>query len=116
MNDCIFCKIAKKEIPANIVYESDKVICFEDIHPVAPIHVLIIPKEHIESMNSIDENNGDVMKYISLAIKEVAKIKGVEKSGYRVITNIGEDGGQVVKHLHFHLLGGRHLGPKIVHD
>ena len=109
MENCLFCKIAKKEIESEIVYENEYVIAFKDIHPIAPVHILVIPKIHIESINSVDMNN---MKYIDecmLAIKEVAKKCNVYEDGYRVVSNIGENGGQVVKHLHFHVIGGKKL-------
>ena len=109
MEDCLFCKIGRKQIDSEIVYENDYVIAFKDIHPIAPVHILVIPKKHIESLNEV---NFDNMKYIDecmLAIKEVAKICEVYDEGYRVVSNIGENGGQVVKHLHFHVIGGKKL-------
>lgn len=109
MEDCLFCKIIKGEINSKIVYENDYVVAFNDINPIAPIHVLIVPKIHIQDLNSIDTNNLKYVEEIMLAIKEVAKITGVVESGYRVVSNVGEDGGQVVPHLHFHLLGGKSL-------
>lgn len=114
--DCLFCKIINKEINADIIYENEYVIAFKDIHPVAPVHVLIIPKIHIKSMNYVTEQNADYIKEIYKAVPQVAKICGVDESGYRVICNSGEDGGQVIFHIHFHLLGGKHLGSKIVND
>lgn len=112
--DCLFCKIANKEIDSKIVYENDYVIAFNDINPVAPVHVLVIPKIHIKDLNEVSEENITYIKEAMLAIKEIAKITGVYESGYRVVSNIGEDGGQVVPHLHFHVLGGATLGTKVV--
>jgi len=109
MEDCLFCKIIKGEINSKIVYENDYVLAFNDINPIAPIHVLIVPKIHIQDLNSVDINNLKYVEEIMLAIKEVARITGVAESGYRVVSNVGEDGGQVVPHLHFHLLGGKSL-------
>lgn len=114
--DCIFCKIANHEIPAKIVAENNCVIAFEDLSPVAPVHVLVVPKVHIANIMELDDENLLYVTEIHKMIQEVAKIKGVDKSGFRVITNYGEDGGQTVKHLHYHVIGGRTLGPKIVND
>ncbi len=114
MNDCIFCKIINKEIPSTIVYENDYVIAFDDLHPVAPVHTLIVPKKHITNIMELEENDAKCVFEIHKAIQEVAKIKGVEESGFRIITNYGEDGGQTILHLHYHLIGGKHLGPKIL--
>lgn len=116
MEDCIFCKIISREIPANIIYESDDVIAFEDAHPVAPVHYLVIPKKHISSMNEVEEADVDVLGRIQLVIRDLAKKLGVDEDGYRVITNCGEDGGQKVKHVHYHLLAGKHLGHKLVKE
>lgn len=116
MSDCIFCKIANHEIPATIVAENEYVIAFEDLSPVAPVHVLVVPKVHISNFMELNDENIDYIKEIHKMIQEVVKIKGVDKTGFRVMTNCGEDGGQTVMHLHYHIIGGRHLGPKIVHD
>ncbi len=107
MKDCIFCKIANKEIPSNIVYEDDKVIAFKDAQPQAPIHILVIPKEHIGSFNEIDEKNVSLFNDIMLTIRKLAKDLEIEEDGYRIVNNCGENGGQTVSHIHFHLLGGR---------
>lgn len=109
MSDCIFCKIVNNEIPATIIYEDDKVVAFNDIDPQSPIHIIVIPKEHIPSMNDIDETNSDILSYIHLVIKNIAKEKGLAEKGYRIVNNCGEQGGQTVDHLHFHLLGGRNM-------
>ncbi len=103
---CLFCKIVKKEIPANVELENDDCLAFHDINPKAPVHILVIPKEHVESFN---ETTPEMMAKITPFIQEVAKKVGIDKTGYRIITNIGEDGGQEVKHLHFHILGGAKL-------
>lgn len=107
--DCLFCKIIAGEIPSSKVYEDEKVYAFNDISPAAPCHVLIVPKEHIESANDLNEENADILKNIFLTAKMIAKEKGIAEKGYRIVNNCGEDGGQSVKHLHFHLLGGRSL-------
>ncbi len=107
MTDCIFCKISKGQIPSDIVYEDDKVIAFNDLNPQSPIHILIIPKEHIESSNFIDEDNSHIIGHIFTVINKLAKDLGVHKEGYRIINNCGENGGQTVFHIHFHLLAGR---------
>lgn len=109
MSDCIFCKIANGEIPADKIYEDDKVIVFNDINPQSPVHFLVIPKEHISSIKEIDENNVSIISHIVLIIKKIAKEKGLDEKGYRIINNCGEYGGQTVEHLHFHVLGGRQL-------
>lgn len=107
MTDCIFCKIINGEIPSDKVYEDDKVVAFNDIEPQAPVHILVIPKEHIKSVNDIDENNSDIIKHIHVVIKKIATEKGLNKEGYRIVNNCGEKAGQTVFHLHYHLLGGR---------
>ncbi|WP_138204757.1 histidine triad nucleotide-binding protein [Haloimpatiens lingqiaonensis] len=109
MENCIFCKIAKGDIPCSKVYEDEKILAFKDIEPQAPIHILIIPKHHIESLNSLSEEDADIVTYIFMKAKQLAKDLGVAESGYRIVNNCGEDGGQTVKHLHFHMLAGRNL-------
>ncbi len=113
MEDCLFCKIIDKKIPSEIVYENDYVLAFKDIHPVAPVHVLVIPKVHIKDYNEVNMENIEYISNVQLAIKEVARVCNVDKDGYRVICNTGENGGQVVHHIHFHLIGGKKLGSKI---
>lgn len=108
MGDCVFCKIAEKEIPSNIVYEDDQIICFHDLEPQAPVHVLIIPKKHIASMDDVSADDQQLMGYIMTKVKEIAKTLGLE-NGYRLVNNCGGDGFQTVKHLHFHLLGKRKM-------
>ncbi|QHG91356.1 histidine triad nucleotide-binding protein [Sulfurimonas sp. CVO] len=103
---CIFCKIVNNEIPANIILENEDFLAFHDINPKAPIHVLAIPKKHIDSFNEVDSKT---MKNMTTFMQNVAKELNIDKSGYRVITNVGENGGQEVEHLHFHILGGAKL-------
>ncbi len=105
--DCVFCNIVKGNIPSTKVYEDEEVLAFKDINPIAPVHILVIPKKHIKSLVELDDDA--LLAHIFKVIKKVAKEQGVEESGYRVVTNIGEDGGQAVKHLHFHILGGTKL-------
>ena len=108
---CIFCEIIKGNIPSKKVLEDENFLAFYDINPIAPIHILIIPKEHIESFNELD---GELMAKMTNFIKQVAKEVNVFEDGYRLITNINDNGGQEVKHLHFHLLGGTKLAwPKL---
>lgn len=114
MEDCIFCKIIKKQIPAEIVYEDEKVIAFKDISPAAPIHVLIVPKIHIDSIKEIDKSNAEYVEEIHFAANMIAKSLGISESGFRLINNCGPDAGQSVMHLHYHLLGGKSLGLKIL--
>ena len=107
--DCIFCKIVNGEIPSNKIYEDDDIVAFNDLSPQAPIHFLVISKKHIESCNFVDKENSEVVGKIFLKISELAKGMGFDESGYRIINNCNEDGGQTVKHLHFHVLAGRSL-------
>ncbi len=111
--DCIFCKIVNGEIPSKKVYEDDKVLAFHDIAPQMPVHIIVIPKVHIESALEVNDENCDVIGHIFSVIAKVAKEAGLE-NGFRVINNCGEDGGQTVKHIHFHILGGEKLGEKLV--
>lgn len=114
MEDCIFCKIIAKQIPSNIVYEDEQIIAFRDIHPAAPVHVLVIPKKHIASLIELTKEDEAIVGKIYTVINQIAEKEGLKDKGFRVIVNCGEDGGQEVKHLHFHLLGGKKLGQKIV--
>lgn len=111
--DCIFCKILNGEIPSIKVYEDEFVYAFHDINPMAPVHVIVIPKIHIESANMIDETNSNYVAKIFEAIPKIVKILDIKHDGYRVITNIGENGGQTVKHIHFHILGGTKLNDRL---
>jgi len=113
MNNCIFCKIIKKEIPSTIVYEDDDILAFRDINPVAPVHILVIPKKHIESVIELKEEDEKVVGKIYTVINKIAKQENINENGFRIVVNCGEDGGQEVKHLHFHILGGKKLGTKI---
>jgi len=103
---CLFCKIVNKEIPANIEKENEDFLAFHDINPKAPIHILVIPKQHFDSFNELP---GEVMAGMTTFIQDLADHVGIKKSGYRLISNVGENGGQEVKHLHWHLLGGARL-------
>lgn len=107
--DCIFCKIVKKEIPADVVLEDDTIIVFKDIRPKAPVHLLIIPKRHIGPINELGLERGAIIGRLVLRAKEAAKKAGVSKNGYRLIFNVGKDAGMEVDHLHLHLLGGESL-------
>lgn len=113
MENCIFCKIINKEIPSTVVYEDDEILAFRDINPAAPVHVLVIPKKHITSLAEIEKEDEGIIGRIYTIINEIAKKEGIFEKGFRVIVNCGEDGGQEVGHLHFHLLGGKKLGTKI---
>lgn len=107
--DCVFCKIANGEIPAKTVYEDDEVIAFHDANPQAPIHLLIVPKQHIASIMDVNERNTKVINKIAKVAQDLARQNKIDESGFRIVVNTGEDGGQTVPHLHFHLLGGRSL-------
>ena len=107
--DCIFCKIACGDIPATKVYEDETVVAFNDLEPQAPTHIHIIPKMHIASADEINEANSAVVAHIFEVAAKIAKEKGLS-NGYRIVNNCGADGGQTVKHLHFHLMGGRQFG------
>lgn len=106
--DCLFCKIAGGEIPSNKIYEDDRVLAFHDIDPKAPVHFLVIPKEHIASASEITSENSSIVAHIFEVISQIAKDMNLT-NGYRIVNNCGEDGGQTVGHLHFHVLAGRSL-------
>ncbi|MCS7163939.1 MAG: histidine triad nucleotide-binding protein [Thermodesulfovibrio sp.] len=106
---CIFCKIVKKEIPSRIVYEDNTVLAFEDIAPQAPVHILVIPKKHYSNLLEINEDDKELIGHIFMVIKEIAKQKGVDERGFRVVVNCNSQGGQTVYHLHFHILAGRQM-------
>lgn len=108
MNDCVFCKIIAGEIPAKKVYEDDKVLVFEDIHPQAPTHVLIIPKQHIAGLAEARPEDAEILGYCQLIAAKLGRERGIEE-GYRTVYNVGPNSGQSVFHLHLHLLGGRDL-------
>lgn len=114
MEDCLFCKIVKGEIPSTKVYEDDEILAFEDINPAAPIHILLIPKKHITSLAHLQKEDEALVGKIYTVMNKIAEEKGFKEDGYRVIVNCGKNGGQEVMHLHFHLLAGKQLGEKIV--
>jgi hypothetical protein len=110
VENCIFCKIIRKEIPANVVYEDDMVIAFKDINPVAKIHIVVIPKKHIESLEKVElEKDGKYIVAIHNAIQVITRSLEIEEQGYRVVTNISKNAGQEVKHIHYHILAGEKL-------
>jgi histidine triad (HIT) family protein len=113
MPDCIFCKIGLREIPSDIVYEDDEVIAFKDNQPLAPVHLLVVPKAHLRNINDVTPEHECLIGHLFGVIRRLASEFGIAESGFRVITNTGTDGGQVVGHLHFHLLGGQALSFKI---
>ncbi len=106
-SDCLFCRIARNEVPADIVHSSDNVVAFRDINPQAPTHILLIPKEHIESAAALSDKHGKLLAEIVQAATHLAEAENVYRSGWRLVTNVGANAGQSVLHLHFHLLGGR---------
>ena len=109
MDDCIFCKIVNKEIPAKTVYEDELIFAFDDINPQAPVHVLLIPKKHYASLNDVPEDENDILSLILVKARHVAQLKGIRDTGYRIVLNTARDSGQEVFHIHFHVLGGRHM-------
>jgi len=111
--DCIFCKIVEGAIPSKKVFENEHVLAFHDIAPSAPVHALVIPKKHIASMNDVGEGDWPLMGEVLKAAQHIAKDAGISEDGYRLINNCGSNGGQVVYHLHFHVLGGEKLGALI---
>ena len=113
MENCLFCKIAAGIIPSTKVYEDDQVLAFRDIAPMAPTHILVIPKAHIPSADGVTPENSAVVAHIFEVIPQIARAENLE-NGYRIISNCGEDAGQTVPHLHFHILGGHKLNPKLV--
>jgi len=104
--DCLFCKIVNKEIKSDFLYEDDTVVVFRDINPHAPVHILIVPKKHIRSVNDIAENDGKIVSHMIAAAKKIAKQEGINESGYKLLFNVEKGGGQVIFHLHLHLIGG----------
>jgi histidine triad (HIT) family protein len=109
--DCLFCKIVEGSIPSRKVYEDEYVYAFEDIQPQAPVHLLVVPKKHIASLNEAAPEDAELLGRVALAAQRVAHEAGLGDSGYRLINNVGKDAGQVVFHIHFHVLGGEKLGP-----
>lgn len=108
MSDCIFCKLANGEIPTDIVYQDDLITCFRDADPQAPVHILMVPRIHVASLDDLGEEHKELMGHMMLKIKEVANKEGLE-NGYRAVINCGEDGQQTVQHLHIHILGRRKM-------
>jgi histidine triad (HIT) family protein len=106
LHDCIFCQIVKDEAPAEFMYKNDSLVVFKDIHPHAPVHLLIVPRKHIRSINNIDVKEGGIVSEMILAGKLMAKRTGIAESGYKLLFNVERGGGQVIFHLHLHLLGG----------
>jgi histidine triad (HIT) family protein len=109
MEDCLFCKIIDKTIPAELIFEDERIVAFNDINPQAPVHVLIIPKEHFASLNDIPEEKKDLVSHILLRARQIAQNIGIKEKGYRIVLNTGKESGQEVFHIHFHLLGGRRM-------
>ena len=116
MSDCLFCRIVRGELPSNRVYEDEAVIAFSDLHPVAPVHILIVPRRHFDDLNvlSADPEGAGVMADILKAVPLVAQAAGVRESGYRLINNCGTDAGQTIRHVHFHLIGGKAMGERLL--
>lgn len=110
MVDCIFCRVGRGEIPADKLFEDEFVVAFRDIHPVAPVHVLVIPRQHLTAPWEIDQSHGFMLARMVIAANEVAEKTGIAESGYRLVINAGPDAGQSVDHLHLHVLGGQRLG------
>ncbi len=106
MNDCLFCKIVKGEVPSEFLFENDSFVVFRDIHPHAPVHLLIVPKRHIRSINDITENDSETIGGMFMIARDMAKQEGVDKSGYKLLFNVEKGGGQMIFHLHLHLIGG----------
>jgi histidine triad (HIT) family protein len=109
MDDCLFCKIIKGDIPSTKVYEDEKVYCFKDIAPGAPVHILTVPKKHIATINDMTQEDSELVAHAFMVMKKLAAEMGIAEKGYRIVSNCGENGGQSVFHIHFHLLGGRYL-------
>ena len=104
--DCIFCKIVNREIPTEFLYEDDTLVVFRDINPHAPVHILIVPKKHIRSINDLTENDREIISHMIMVGKDIAKKESVNSSGYKLLFNVERGGGQVIFHLHLHLIGG----------
>ena len=107
MNTCLFCRIVSREIPAKLVYEDDSCVAFEDVNPQAPVHALVIPRVHSPSVGDLVRDDAGLVSRLLTACVKVAEVRGISRTGYRIVTNTGEHGGQTVFHLHFHVLGGR---------
>lgn len=109
MKDCLFCQIANKEIPKEFVYEDDEIVAFDDVKPSAKVHILVIPRKHIVDTNNIEDGDQLLVGRMILVARDIAKSKGIADSGYKLVINCGEDGGQMVPHLHLHVLGGERI-------
>ena len=109
MDDCLFCKIVRGEIPSQVVYEDDRIFAFKDINPLAPVHILIIPKEHLTNILDIDQDNVDLIGHIHLVANKLAREAGIAETGFRIVTNCNKEGGQIIFHMHYHLIGGEEL-------
>jgi histidine triad (HIT) family protein len=109
MDECIFCKIVRGDMPANVVYKDEQVTAFRDINPVAPTHILVVPNKHIPSTNDVSEQDEQLLGHMLTVVKPIADIEGITESGYRLIVNTGPDANQVVFHLHLHIIGGQRM-------
>jgi histidine triad (HIT) family protein len=109
MNDCLFCRIVAKKIPSKVVYEDDRILAFQDTHPQAPVHLLIIPKKHFDTLLDIHEEDLPLLTHLMESISRLANEHGLAKSGFRTVINTGPKGGQTIYHLHLHLIGGRQM-------
>jgi histidine triad (HIT) family protein len=110
MSECLFCRIIQGSLPAKILYQDEHTLAFDDINPQAPVHSLVIPKRHVPSVHSLEESDHALLGRLLVTCNRIAKEKGLSDRGFRLVANTGRDGGQTVSHLHFHVLGGRHLG------
>jgi histidine triad (HIT) family protein len=110
MSDCLFCRIVNKDIPADLIYEDEQVVAFRDLHPQAPVHVLIIPRRHVMNLNAAVAEDEALLGHLCTVAAELARRDKIAESGYRLVANVGPDAGESIGHLHFHLLGGRHFG------
>ena len=107
--DCVFCKIVAGIIPTQFLYQDEEVIAFPDLHPRAPVHILVIPRKHIQSLNELNDDHISLLNHLIKVVRQVAKDKGIYDEGYRLVINTGREGGQVIPHLHLHVMGGHHL-------
>lgn len=105
-DDCLFCKIINKQVPSEFLYEDENCVVFKDINPAAPVHLLIVPRKHVRSMNDIQEEDRDIISHLFLIAREMAKEQGVNESGYKLLFNVEKGGGQMIFHIHLHLIGG----------
>jgi histidine triad (HIT) family protein len=115
-DDCLFCKIADKQIPSNLVYEDEDVFAFQDIAPQAPVHVLVIPRQHIASLDMLSEEHREIMGIVMERSAHIARLLKINEKGYRTIINTNQEGGQVVYHIHVHILGGKAIGPMVTNS